>query len=309
MVEEMRSADSAREIPPRRFRMPSVVVLIQIAFLLLVAAIAGGVCWSAHSRLAFMAKIKAAGGNVTTSPTAPHWLRMTIGVELTRAFDDVTSVSWPDAVDDQFVRIAKFGSIEKLSLHHPKLTFKGYAALQSISGLTTLSITDTTLSDAEFEILSEMRSVRELTLEGSTVDDRSLLFLIREMSLTSLDVDSTSVSDVSLKELAKMNNLHYLSLRMTKVTNDGVRLLAFLPELKYLEVSDTHVTPEAFETPGGFAKLTYLYLSNTRTTDDSLFKLLHLPSLEFILASGTQVTKFGSERLNQVKGRRFVSNQ
>ncbi|KAM9712730.1 uncharacterized protein ACNS7B_023178 [Menidia menidia] len=182
------------------------------------------------------------------------------------------------------------GSLERLGAH-PSLSS---LSLGGISGLD---------GDRTLQIISGLR-LTHLTLPGRhTVTDGGLAFLSRLSLLTEVDLtDYTQVTDQGVAQLATMSRLKKLSLSNTQVTDSGLAALRGLQQLQELCLDRTAVSS------GGAAALItrlphlqVLGLASTQVGDSVVRKgLIRCPQLIKVNLSRTRITDHGLKYLKHM---------
>lgn len=150
----------------------------------------------------------------------------------------------------------------KLSDFEPRCTYhEGRAiALGFRSG-------DKLLGD-DLVYLAELTGLWSLDLNDTQVTDAGLIHLEGLTSLEHLKLDGTEISDVGAKRLSRMGKLESLSLRDTHITDEGMKKLKqALPNC--LVIHDFPL-PHSLEHLKGLSKLQHLCLNKTQVTGPGL---------------------------------------
>jgi hypothetical protein len=97
--------------------------------------------------------------------------------------------------------------------------------------------------DASMPILKDLSGIRTLNLRYSQVTDAGLEYLKGLPQLKLLLLSGTQVTDAGLEHLKGLTQLQRLELN-ANITDTGLEHLKGLPQLKYLQLIDTKVTDE-----------------------------------------------------------------
>src|SRR5947209_5929419 len=109
-----------------------------------------------HQRqLAAIREIESAYGYVQTRPGGPEWLRLWVGDERMKVFDEVVEAQ----LDENETTDAKMGEI------------RGLAHLKGMAGLQRLWLNDTKVTDAGMAHLNGMTKLERLWLANTRVTD------------------------------------------------------------------------------------------------------------------------------------------
>ncbi|MHC4445656.1 MAG: leucine-rich repeat domain-containing protein, partial [Planctomycetota bacterium] len=158
-----------------------------------------------------MSTIKALGGNHRTEPLGPPWLYKWAGRRGLPVIDIIVSA-------EIFLSPVSDTDLAKLS---------------GSTGLRTLSLNGTQLTDAGMVHLGKLHDLQRLEIYGSNITDAGLAHLKGLTNLQHLDLFGSSVTDAGFVYLKQMSNLQELRLDLTQVTDKGIEVLQkSLPELK-----------------------------------------------------------------------------
>ena len=146
-------------------------------------------------------------------------------------------------------------------------------SLAAIESPTTLSLSNSEVTDAGLKELAGLKSLQTLDLSGTEVTDAGLKELAGLKSLQTLDLSDTKVTGAGLKELAGLKNLQSLNLDYTQVTDAGLKELAGLKSLQSLHLGYTKVTDAGLKELAGPKNLQTLDLNNTKVTNAGLKEL------------------------------------
>lgn len=158
------------------------------------------------------------------------------------------------------------------------------SVLSNFSHLTTLEITNTSISTDELEFIGALHTLNRLSLTGCNIVTVNAL---EELTgLTYLDLSNNTIRN--LQPIANMKNLQELYLRQNAVTD--LNSLAALGSLRVLDVSHNSLTSLAPIL--GLGSLTWLDASTNGLTDLNNIDLLS--SLSSLFVSGNALTDIGN---------------
>ncbi len=161
-----------------------------------------------------------------------------------------------DFGDEQVIIAASIPSMQRLSLAGSLVTVRGIRALQSLSKLSSIDLSDTNLADDAFSELCTLPGVRELELNRCRwLKDEDLSRLSGLKSLEFLSLNETSITAAGIEQLQGVSGLRLVRLENCRKIDDSaidaiVRLCA--GGLINLDISGTEVTH------GGFIRLNAL---------------------------------------------------
>jgi hypothetical protein len=120
-------------------------------------------------------------------------------------------------------------------------------ALRGLTGLHSLVLRQTKVTDAGIPQLKVTGKLRDLDLDETSVTDEALAHLASLTSLRALYLAGTKVTDAGLAPLRPLTKLRELGLRGTQVTDAGLTHLRGLTQLRKLDLEGTHVTQAGIE--------------------------------------------------------------
>jgi len=164
--------------------------------------------------------IERLGGEVTTNPGGPKWLRQWVGSELMKPLDRAHGV-YLDS------RLATDAMLREASW---------------LTGLSGLTLSNTQVTDTGMIHVKRMKNMHVLIVHNARVSDAGLVHLKDLPKLRGLGLSGTNVTDAGMAHLNGLTKLERLSLDNTQVTDAGLVQLKGHSTLKWLGVKDTHVT-------------------------------------------------------------------
>uniref|UniRef100_A0A1A8SI23 Uncharacterized protein n=1 Tax=Nothobranchius rachovii TaxID=451742 RepID=A0A1A8SI23_9TELE len=178
-----------------------------------------------------------------------------------------------------------------LSIKQTKV--KDVSALVEMSGLQTLSLDGTGVTEASLENLATHPALSSLSLGGIAVKDGDhTLEIISGLKLSHLTLPGRhTVTDSGLSFLSRLSLLSELDLTdYTQVTDQGVHQLSTMTRLKKLSLSNTQVTDAGLSSLRGLQELQELCLDRTAVTSRGVAELITcLPHLQVLGLASTQV--------------------
>lgn len=111
--------------------------------------------------------------------------------------------------------------LRRLVLHNVPPAKNGLSFLYALPELEELGLVDMNVSD-HLEVLRKLSGLKTLNMSGSDVTDDALSPVVEVTSLKHLDLSGTKVTDRGLATLAKLKHLTTLNVRLTAVTHVGV---------------------------------------------------------------------------------------
>jgi hypothetical protein len=170
-----------------------------------------------------IARVKAAGGSVTTDSSHPG--SPVVGIDLHR-----TRIT-----DADLEQLQGLTQLRTLNLYDTRVTDAGMRYVGGLSSLETLYLNDTAVTDAGLQYLQGLTHLQELGLNNTRVTDAGLASLGQQSGLHTLTLGGSHITDTGLLQLRGLHNLHHLILNRTGVTAAGVQELK--KSLPALEVS------------------------------------------------------------------------
>ncbi len=128
--------------------------------------------------------------------------------------------------DDTMQHIAHLEHLRKLNLsYNKKIGDEGFRTLSMLSGLETLCLRGTRISDVSVYDIAGCAHLTTLDLGESTVTDRAVAILIKLPQLEHLDLFGTRITDTALISLSRCQHLQDVDCRETQVTESGIAIL------------------------------------------------------------------------------------
>src|SRR5262249_10913249 len=205
-------------------------------------------------------------------------------------------------------------TLEVLSIRSAKITDKGLAHLQGLTGLKGLSLGGTLVTADGLGKL-QLKNLEVLEVSSSPVTEihvhkypklRTLgagqverIHAKDAGNLKELGFFHAPITDVGLADIQHLTKLEKLSLiGCGKITDKGLAGLKGLSNLKRLDLREMPgLTDAGLVHLKGLTKLEFLFLSNTKITDAGMVHLKNLKSLLRVELDNTPVTQQGVHML------------
>jgi Leucine-rich repeat (LRR) protein len=183
------------------------------------------------------------GAPFADEPSVPKWARALLGDDF---FLDVVGVwgNLRDFGDDKATYLKRLTGLETLSLTNTQITDAAFRHLEGLTNLEDLDLSGTQVTDAALEHLEGLANLNGLGLYGTAITDAGLEHLEGLTNLEDLYLGCTQVTDAGLEHLEGLTELKWLYLGGTSITDAGLENLERLTKLKWLDLSDTQVAPE-----------------------------------------------------------------
>ena len=144
--------------------------------------------------------------------------------------------SW--ITDGDLARIGRMTGLRTLNLSQTKITDIGLEHLKTLQGVRELDLRFAEyISDAGLAHLKGWKDLERLDLHGAKVTSRVLEHLAALTNLRSLDVGHTEVSDDGVEFLTGLEKLESLAIGSNRLSGACLPLLKQLPALRRLDVS------------------------------------------------------------------------
>jgi hypothetical protein len=152
------------------------------------------------------------------------------------------------ALDDAgFETLSNFPWVEEMpefQISIPKLTDKGLASIARFKSVQLLSLINTQVTDEGLKRLAELPELKHLALYGARLTDKAAPQLAKLRNIVSLELGNTAFGDDGLKGLEPLTSLVQLGLRETQVTDAGLKHLHGR-NLVWVDVRNTKVSAAA----------------------------------------------------------------
>ncbi|APZ95588.1 leucine-rich repeat domain-containing protein [Fuerstiella marisgermanici] len=139
--------------------------------------------------------------------------------------------------DDECKQLLALTGLRSLDLSGTTITDKGLETLAKLPHLEALRLDDMRLTSTGLKALSQCESLRELTLAGSEFGEVTVDGIGGIQMVETLDLSDCGVTDASAVGLANLNRLQRLYLGRTQITGKGLQQLAAMPDLTLLNLA------------------------------------------------------------------------
>jgi hypothetical protein len=170
---------------------------------------------------------KRGGGkrNDKAEPTAPAWLRKSLGDEY---FVRAVGLQFAEVPirDEDLVHVGVLTDLEYLSFlagRGEKITCPGLAHLRNLTQLRSLDLLAHPITDDSLPLLEPLTQLEYVDLRSTRITDEGLKHLKLLKALRSVALSNNQISDAGLRYLKDLPNLKSLTLRYTKVTDEGLQ--------------------------------------------------------------------------------------
>ncbi len=160
----------------------------------------------------------------------------------------------PPMRDADLRHLSGLQQLEYLSLQRAHVDGTGLKHLRGLSNLRELYLDQTPLREG-LEHVGRLRKLERLTLSDTTVTDADVQHLAGLSSLQSLGLSDTPITDAGLVQLGGLRGLRGLYLNNTRITNAGLGHLSGLANLVDLQLRGTRVTDEGLKPLSGLLRL------------------------------------------------------
>jgi len=187
-------------------------------------------------------------------PPGSAWLRNLLGVDL-------------------------FATPEGVSLQYAELKNNTLPRLQTVEGIRSLDLSESTISDSGLSNLTGLTGLRFLDLGRTDITDSGIERLKGLLMLETVSVQMTKITNVGLARLSTLPRLRKVALDYTEITDEGLADLAKLNQLDEVSLEGTDITDLGIKSITNCSHLTYLQLAGTRITDGGVQNLRGLQQL------------------------------
>jgi len=175
-----------------------------------------------------------------------------------------------------------------------------------LTGLKSLGLQMTDVSDRGLEYIRNLKSLEYLSLPGR-VTNRGLAYVAELPSLKGLYIGTMGASQATnagLRHLAKLTSLEELYLRGERMGDAGLAYLQDLPRLEYLALYGSHFTDKGMVHVKNIPSLRILSFHETlcKITDAGLVHISDMPKLEILSLHGMRnITDDGLAHLSKMR--------
>jgi Leucine-rich repeat (LRR) protein len=187
-------------------------------------------------------------------------------------------------------------NLNELRLDFLKVGASEMESLRYFSGLKTLWLTGTDLTDEGLDPLGSLGGLVHLILKKTRITDSGINKLKNLSALETLNLPS-QITDDGLKYFADFKNLTRLDISDTAISDYGVKYLVPMESLTEIYLNDTKLTDGVFEHLVQMPTLRTIFLSGTKVTDNGIVHMEKNQKLEHLELRDTSATELGIARL------------
>lgn len=222
----------------------------------------------------------------------------------------ILDVADDDFDDDVLVLLKGHTGLSQLKITNTTVTDDGFRLLTTMpqmQGITITNLSDARnlprYTDAAIDHIVQIPQLGQLSITGSDITDKGLETLIEKCpNMHHVAFEDMKISDESALQLKRLRKLRFLDLEGTQVTDEIASVIADLPELTHVDLTRTHVTNAVLPAIGNLKKLNNLQLEETKITDAGLASLTKLKGLHSLLVSGTGLTDASLPTIGRIGG-------
>ena len=163
------------------------------------------------------------------------------------------------------------------------------------------------ITDRDLEYIAALPNLEEVDIESQRVTDAGLAHLAGLARLRVVNLYGAQITDVGLASLTGLTEVRCLDLEYTPVTDKSLPHLCNLRNLVELNLSGTQITDVGLANLKTLPRLHSLFLDQTTVTESGAMLALRFRSLSYLVLDDTAVTEEGAQRLDQERGRVFIS--
>lgn len=202
-----------------------------------------------------------------------------------------TALAWIDASSP----------LQLLGLWKTKIQHSSIEKIATLRALSTLNVSETDFDGRSLGLLAAtpaLSGLRTLTLSYTNISESDLPLLRGASRLESLGLAGTAIGTDCSSFLSQLKHFREYSLRDTGCSDDSLKGLAVHRELEFLDLGETGVTSGVGETLFALSVLRALYLDKTSVDDTVLQSLKKTRSLRVLHLAGNPLEKLAEESLS-----------
>ena len=185
----------------------------------------------------------------------------------------------------------------------PKPTDAGFAALEGLRDLRSVTVIADGLSDDAFAFLANQSNLEFLRLERMTnITDRLLAHLSGAKKLRTLKLwAAANLTGARFADMPFLDSLQTASLNDCGITDDGLRALSAGRQLETLALQSPKITDAGCASLARMKSLKSLQFSNSEFGDEGAAMVAQLPDLQTLNIQSTKITEAGLAKLSALK--------
>ena len=205
----------------------------------------------------------------------------------------LTITNAADVNDEALLSLAANTGLVTLRLTNTSISDAGLPVLESLTALTSLDLSGTSVSNSGVQqIVSSVPALEDLSLNATKVDATGATLVSSLTRLTKLSLRGCGLTDESLAGPAACTTLKVLDVgENPALTDAGILSLGKLSSLVSLDVSDSAFTGMGFN-KAGFTSLASLKANGTQVTDAAI-EDFQIPTMYSLSVERTAVSEKG----------------
>ena len=205
-------------------------------------------------------------------------------VQLTASYDSVFNLSPLRQLPPDGIHRYILG---KLELNDSQLTNIAF-----LTGLESLDVEETDVSDKGLQALRGMNRLREIDLHSTMITGRGFKFLAQLPNLETINAGSNRIGDDGIEYLIALKKLKELHLSRGGLTNQALVSLSRMPQLTILDIQyNNRITDAGIAQLSRLKNLEILQIGETSIGGVSVKTLRKLPSLKNLVYSPRQFSR------------------
>jgi internalin A len=206
-------------------------------------------------------------------------------------------------IDDKALAelVQELQELKWLALIGTGVTDAGIAKLRALPSLERVWLSQTQITDAGIQQLSDIQSLTHLAIEATPTSDRCLVMLSKLPKLKSLSIGSPYFSPDGLRQLQSLKALEHLYLDRLPLDDQAAQAIGELKRLRTLSIRQTAITDIGLRALVKLENLHELHIDGCRITDDGLNAARNWKDLEILTLTNTPIGDRGIKMLGNCK--------
>ncbi len=168
------------------------------------------------------------------------------------------------------------------------------------------ALSNRTISDRSFELISETSWIQHLALRNCEISNASLARLAK-LNLIGFTICGSNFEDGGAAKLSACQSLQNIDASMTGISDEGVSRLCRIKSLKSLVLYGTNVTDKAFVALAQAKQIESLSLENTKQITNNGLSVLPHGHLQHLFLADTSIDDDGAAYISKIKTLRTVA--
>ena len=204
---------------------------------------------------------------------------------------------------EEFRRLREFPRLHYLNLQGPGVNDEALGEISRLPAMDRLLIFQAPATDAGFARLESLSNLNTLTIDlcPNLTDDRAASLVAKIHHLTAFQMtEGTRSRTATLAALIRHHpGLEFLTLDFCDLTDDDLQSIGHLTRLRALSMQGAGVSDDGLASLKSLVNLENLMVASPRISDQGLVSLHSLRSLRDLSVDRTQVTDVGVATLQQ----------